>query len=268
MKSFLLYANDDEGLAARLEAGVHLATTFDARLSCVHVTPYDAFITGDPFGGIYALPTLVEHGDEVEAEHHRQLEKRMEGKDVRWAWFHYQGHPGHVLLERSRLADLVIVSLPGKTGARQRLSLAADLAIHARTPTLALPPNGNAFDSRGVAVVAWNGSPESAHTLRLALPLLRAARSVQLITISDDRVSLPAAEAGVYLSDHGIAWSAHDQQRSKRNVADALIEMTLHLGGDYLLAGAYGHSRIRERVLGGVTHDLISRSPLPLLLAH
>lgn len=268
MKSIILYANDDDGLDARLSAALRIATACEARLTCVQVTPYESFIMGDPFGGVYALPTVVEHQGERETELRRRIEERLASEPVKWDWLHYEGHPGHVLLERSRLADLVVVNLPEPAGREQRLSLAADLAIHARTPVLALPRLGAEFDCSGPALVAWNGSPESAHALRLAMPLLEKAGSVHVVSISDDRIEMSAEEAGRYLSDHGVAWQPHEWPRNRRDVAGALLDAAQQLDVRFVVAGAYGHSRIRERVLGGVTRDLIAGSHLPLLLAH
>lgn len=268
MKSILLHANQDDGLDARLETASNLAADFEGRLTCVQVTPYESFIMGDPFGGVYALPTVVEHLGEKEEELHRRVEQTLASRTLRWEWVHYEGHPGQVLLQRSRLADLVVVSLPGSQDRDQRLSLAADLAIHARTPVLALPRSGPTMNAAGTALVAWNGSPESAHALRLAMPLLTKAGMVHIVSISDDVIEMPAADAGAYLSDHGVGWQTHEWPRNRRDVADALLDAAEQLGASFVVAGAYGHSRIRERVLGGVTRDLIARCTLPLLLAH
>lgn len=268
MKSIILHADDDDALDARLAAAVQVARACGARLTCVQVTPYESFIMGDPFGGVYALPTIVEHQGERETDLRRRIEERLASEQVDWDWLHYEGHPGHVLLQRSRLADLVVVSLPEPAGREQRLSLAADLAIHARTTILALPRVGMTFDCAGPALVAWNGSPESAHALRLGMPLLAKSDAVHLVSISDDHIDMPAAEAGRYLSDHEVTWQSHEWPRNRRDVADALLDAAQQLGAGVLVAGAYGHSRIRERVLGGVTRDLITRSTLPLLLAH
>ena len=154
MRSIILHADDDDALDTRLSAAVRVTRACEARLTCVQVTPYESFIMGDPFGGVYALPTIVEHQGERETDVRRRVEERLASEQVNWDWVHYEGHPGHVLLQRSRLADLAIVSLSESAGREQRLSLAADLAIHARTPILALPRSGPAFDCAEPAVVA------------------------------------------------------------------------------------------------------------------
>ena len=268
MKSILLHANDDLWFESRLTAALDLTAKLDAKLSCVQVTPYESFIMGDPFGGVYALPTVVEHLGEEEETHRRKTETRLKKSQVKWEWLHYEGHPGHVLLERSRLADLIVVSLPGEDEAVRRLSLPADLAIHARAPVLAVPGAGEAFRADGVATIAWNGSAECAHALRFAVPLLSMARTAHLITVTGEHSAITATQAAAYLADHGVAAQLHERPRDGRHIADLLFEAASELGAAWLVAGAYGHSRIREAVLGGTTRELIARSSIPLVLAH
>ena len=68
MKSVLLYANEDTGLESRFQAALDVARAFESHISCVQVTPFDSFIMGDPFGGVYALPSVLEAVREAEDE--------------------------------------------------------------------------------------------------------------------------------------------------------------------------------------------------------
>lgn len=267
MKSILLYANEDKGIDQRLDAALCLSSQFDCLVNCVQVTPYNAFIMGDPFGGIYALPTVVEHVSDAETAHRSRVEDALRQQRVRWEWQNYEGHPGHVLVERSRLADLTIASLPERN-ASDPLSIAAGLAIHSRTPVLAMPVKGKPFTCGGEAVVAWNGSMEAAFTLRCAVPLLKHASAVHLVTVGGDKATEPQQEALHYLLQHGIHAEAHEPFRGEKSVADALLRAAAELDAHFIVAGAYGHSRFRETIFGGVTRDLIANSKIPLLLAH
>src|ERR1044072_2278781 len=85
MKTVLLYANDDVGLESRLQAALDVARAFSAHLSCVQVTPFDSFIMGDPFGGVYALPTVIEAASKAEEEHRAKIEARLAIEDVPWS---------------------------------------------------------------------------------------------------------------------------------------------------------------------------------------
>ena len=91
MKTVLLYANDDNGMESRLQAALDMARTFDAHISCLQVTPFDSFIMGDPFGGVYALPTVLEAVRKVEDEHRARIEERLRVEGVSWDWSRFDG---------------------------------------------------------------------------------------------------------------------------------------------------------------------------------
>jgi nucleotide-binding universal stress UspA family protein len=266
MKSILLYANDDHGFEARLQASLDVVGTFDGHLSCVHATPYNSFIIGDPFGGMYALPVVVEQLTRLEAEQKARVEARLDSQGVSWEWLQVDGAPEWAVNEYSRLADLVVLSLPAKKG--EEAGLAADVALHSRGPVLAVPDGLQSFDARGAAAVAWNGSPEAARSLRLALPMLAVSRAIHVLTVDEQEISFPAEQAIAYLARHGLRSERHDFSLGKPSIGATLLDAAGSVGASYLVMGAYGHSRLREAVLGGVTRHLVDNSGIPLLLAH
>jgi nucleotide-binding universal stress UspA family protein len=268
MKSILLYANDDSGFEERLSIALEAASEFAAHVSCLQVTPFDAFIMAEPFGGIYALASVVDQLREQEQAHRTVVEARLRSAGVEWDWQHYEGQPANMIVQRARLADLVVLSLPNDEDAVHFLALTADVALHARTPVLALPERHPSLELAGPAVVAWNGSSESAHALRLSLPMLRKASAVHILSVSGDHSDLSGSDATAYLARHGIAAEFRLLPRNGHAVADVLLDAASALNAHYLVAGAYGHTRIREAILGGATRDLLTRSKLPLLLAH
>jgi nucleotide-binding universal stress UspA family protein len=141
--------------------------------------------------------------------------------------------------------------------------------MHARIPVLVVPENKNTLDFRNVAMVAWNGSREAADALRQAVPLLALAKAVHVVTVEDERENLfPVTDASEYLSRHGISSELHDRKASKQMVEAELDRCAVELGADYLVMGAYSHSRAREYVFGGVTRYMLHEATLPVLLAH
>lgn len=270
MKALLLYANDDAALETRLQVGIELTRMFEGHLTCLHITPYNAFITADPFGGIYASPRVVEQLSEDEASHRARVEARLQQSGIAWDWLSYNGQAAPVLVDCSRLADLVIVStsvMPhGQDGP---LTLAADVALHAQSSVLAVPCETAKIDCFKSAVIAWNGSPEVGQALRFALPMLRQAAAVHIVTVGEaDIFKFPAAAAGRYLELHGIPSTLHERSYDGRDIADIVLDAARDFHGDFIVMGAYGHSRIREAVLGGATRSMFKLSELPLLLAH
>jgi nucleotide-binding universal stress UspA family protein len=269
MKTILLYANDDSGMESRLQATLDVARAFEAHVSCVQATPFDRFIMGDPFGGVYALPTVVAAVRDAEEKHRASIEARLAREKVSWDWSRFDGEPAQVVVGRSRLSDLVVLSLNAPGGHDDgALSMVSDTVLHLRAPALAVPPSTLSFDCLGAAVVAWNGAAESAHALRLTLPMLRMASEVHIVTVTDDRAEFPATGASEYLARHGIGSELNEWPRGDRSVGAALADAMAAKRGSYLVMGAYGHSRLRETVLGGTTRELLRRGDIPLLLAH
>ena len=269
MKAVLLYANDDSGLENRLEAALDTVRLFDGHLLCIQVTPFDRFILGDPFGGVYALPSVIAALQEAEDEHRAKLEEKLRSEGVSWDWLHFDGQPAQMVVERSRLSDLIVVTPPTEGGAYDGPSgLAADVALHARSPVLAIPNGKPGIDLLGPAMVAWNGSQESCNALRLTMSLLEKASKVHVVTVAEEGDEFPATWAAKYLARHGVATELHEWPRGDLSIAEALIDAATVLNVSYVAMGAYGHSRFREFVLGGVTRGMLRHSPVPLLLAH
>ncbi len=270
MKSVLLHANQDDGLESRLQAALDLVRLFDGHLTCLHTTPYEAFITGDPFGGVYALPVVVDQLKQLEDEQRSRLDGKLANEGVSWDWLQVDGPSLQAILDRSRLADLVVLSLAAEDGDDDEpaLSLAAAVAVDGRAPVLAVPQATSGLDALGPAMVAWNGSPEAAHALRFALPVLRRASEVHIVTATEDPIQFPAVDGCQYLAWHGLRSELREWPRDGRPVAEALSDAARALGARYVVMGAYGHSRLREAVLGGVTRQMMRESPVPLLLGH
>jgi nucleotide-binding universal stress UspA family protein len=269
MKTILLYASDDAGMESRLQAALDVARTFEAHISCVQVTPFDRFIMADPFGGVYALPTVMAAVRDAEDKHRAAIESRLRTEGASWDWSRYDGQPAQVIVERSRLCDLIVGSLNAPDGADDGpLSMVGDVVVHARPPVLAVPQSQRSVDCGGPAIVAWNGGAEAANALRLTLPIIRQAGSVHIVTVTEERTEFPATGASEYLARHGVTSELHEWALGARSVGAALSDAFFTLRGAYLVMGAYGHSRFAETILGGTTRELLRRGDIPLLLAH
>ena len=268
MKTVLLYANDDSGMESRLQAALDVARTFGAHLTCLQVTPFDAFVMGDPFGGVYALPTILDAVRKAEDEHRSRLESRLRAEGVSWDWARFDGSPAQLAADRARLCDLIVLSLPAGGNYDGPLSMVGDVALHAGGAVLAVPQSSRGLDYLGNAIVAWNGSMESCQALRRSVPLLARAAQVRIVTIAEDETEFPATGASEYLARHDIATELHQWPRDGRSTSEALLDAAHGLGGAYIVMGAYGHSRMQESLLGGTTREMIRCAAFPLLLAH
>jgi nucleotide-binding universal stress UspA family protein len=269
MKSVLLHIHEDSGQESRLQAALDLVRSFGGHLTCLQATPFDSYIVSDPFGGVYAFPEIVARVRDTQEATRVRIEADLANEGVSWNWLHYDGSAAQMLVDRARLADVVVVSQPGSgRGDNQPLPIAADIALHARAPVLAIPEASGGLDCVGTAMVAWNGSAESAYALRVARPMLRGASAVHVVEVSEGGADMPSSAACRYLARHGIAAELREVPRGDRAVPEILSATATEIGADYVVMGAYGRSRLRELILGGVTREMLHGSAVPILMAH
>ena len=119
-------------------------------------------------------------------------------------------------------------------------------------------------------VVAWDGGRASARAVRDALPVLRLARQVVVVAVTDDKSIDPTSitSLATFLNDHEIAVSHRDVRREGRSIGDALQEEAQSHDAGLLIMGAYGHHRLTEFVLGGATRTVLASLRLPILMSH
>ena len=270
MKSILLHIHDDHAQDNRIAVALDLARSHHAHVTCLQVRMSNSLVVADGLGTIYLAPELVQAIDDRDISERARIEPRFQEAGIAWNWEHFDGEAAQALVSRGRLADLIIVSRQDRMddhGEGPR-GLGADVVVHARAPVLVVPPGATGFRHHGPVVVAWNGSIEIAHGLRLALTMLRSASAVHFVTVTEDHTDHPASDGQVYLERHGIASTLHVRSREGRSIGDTLLAAARKLDASCLVMGAYGHSRMREMVLGGVTRELLAQTTVPLMLAH
>lgn len=268
MKSVLLHIFEDEGLDGRMDVALDVCRAHDAHLTCIYVTPYAAYVGLDPMGGVFANGAVVEGLREAEDAIRAKVEARLTREDVRWDWQSYDGDPAQTIVGVSSLADLVILSQVGRGvgGINAPLPIVDQVAIHAGCPVLVVPRGGKRFDATAPIVIGWNASEEAARAVREALPLLRMASSVTLVSIGEEDELYPQTDASTYLSHHGIKSDLQSYPASAGTADAVLTDVAKAQGAGAVLIGAYGHSRLRETLLGGVTRRLVTSSTVPVLL--
>ncbi len=186
------------------------------------------------------------------------------------SWREELGKQAAVIAVHGRLADLIAVAQPDRERNLGLNTLEAAL-LETGKPVLLCPPRaGEAAEAVGRHVaVAWNGSCEAARAVTIGLPVLAAAESVTIVALSDGAQKPLGPEAlEDYLASHGIAAGIETEKSKATGVGGALLKISRASGADLLLMGAYGQSRRRELIMGGVTQHIIEHADLPVLLTH
>jgi len=120
-------------------------------------------------------------------------------------------------------------------------------------------------------MVCWDGSRPAARAIGDAMPLLGKAGRVEIVIITNERGKqdeIEGADMGQHLARHGLKVDVHRIAGGNIDIADALLSHAADSGTDFLVMGGYGHSRLREFVLGGVTHSIFRSMTVPALLSH
>jgi nucleotide-binding universal stress UspA family protein len=173
-----------------------------------------------------------------------------------------------ILVEYARLRDLTILSVP----ASYDRWYAEALIFGSGRPTLILPeePRPRPF-KLGTVAVAWDFSSCAARAVSAALPILELAKKVRVVTVVNEKAlktKRSGAELAKNLARHGIDVVLDEVDAKGEAIGAVLKSYTRSHKADLLVMGAYGHSRLREFVLGGATHSLLSKPPLPILFSH
>ena len=266
MKNVLVFAHDDKGQKARLQAALDATRALGGHLTCLDVVSPPLVLT-DPYAGA-AVAVVIDTAREREAENRLRIERRLAAEDVAWSMRETSGDPAKEIEEAAAFADLIVVSSrPADGDPSDAGPIAGKVAIATGRLVVAVPPECSKFDAFGDVLVAWNGSDEADEVLHQAQPLLERAASVELLLVNLPDAIGAAEDAAAYLSRRGIATTIN-QRSTTGAVADAILARVKEIGAAYIAMGAFGMGRAAEAVFGGVTRTMLMKSEVPLVLAH
>ena len=170
---------------------------------------------------------------------------------------------------RGRVSDLCILSLsPDSTEARLYVE---DWLFGSGRPCILYPDSSRQLFSTESVLICWDFSKSASRAISDALPLLHNARRVRVAIFRGEKdipVADPATPLVAFLADHGLEAEVEEVAIGKRTIGQAILEHADATDTNLILMGAFGHSRLREFVLGGATRDLLGKSPIPLFMSH
>ena len=265
MKNVLFLAHHDAGQEARLQCAFDAVRILDGHLTCVELL-VPRIMASDFSGGMIDVPLVEQEIDDVH-RNTEQLTARLEAEGLPFSWEQVTGLPIDAIETHAPLSDLVVTGSEAGIGQGDMQSIAGHAACVTDRPVLAVPPGARGVNFSGTALVAWEDSAQSERALRAAIPLLAKASRVVLVHIgqADDVDTL---KVGSYCARHGIEIEIVNVPRPKEGVARALLDVAAEHDAAWIAMGAYGQSRLRQALFGGVTLSMLKESPIPLLLAH
>jgi nucleotide-binding universal stress UspA family protein len=276
-KSILAHVDETPRCMARLDIAFGLARSFDA-----HVTGL-ALVPDIP------VPALVSvsYGSEFAAAHERAVREALDPAKAAFAqraqragvssaeWREARGDVVATATLHARYADLLILGQvdPGDDRTRPVPSFLENLLLSVGRPMLVIPYAGTFKGDFAKVLVAWNASRESTRAITDALPLLQRARQVAVIVVDPGQDAgihgeSPGSDIALYLARHGVKAEAHPTPSGDVDVGDVILSRTSDIGADLIVMGAWGHSRVRELVMGGATRSLLEEMTVPVLFSH
>jgi nucleotide-binding universal stress UspA family protein len=282
-KDILVYAQATEQSFARLSLAAEMAVSQGARLTALYVmtesTEQRARHTNAEYGLVPARELLkLEESfvaaNRAEAETVRAQVTALQAQhDVPMTWCCVTGSPAEILAEHARTADICVLGQEVEGESSSGYSFAEAMLFVTGRPILFVPAKGTFSGVGHKIAIAWNGSRPATRTVSDALPLLQHADQVTLLTINAPKflnrsggTTIDAMQA--HLCRHGVPADIRHFDAPPGAIAEALQRAAMGIGADLLIAGAYGHPKLWEKFLGGVTRDLLEQMRMPMMLSH
>ena len=272
-KTILVHVDQTPRARARIALAARLAGEHGAHLVGIAMTGISRFIFSGSNVDITRtvldaqLKVLVDHANVALAQF-EAIAAEVNGLSFERRLVEDDDAPG--LAQQARSADLVVLSQsdPNAPIARIAPDLASYVMLNSACPVLVTPFAGAPAAPATHPLVAWDDSVQASRAVANAVPLLQRVGKVSLVVFNGRSAALLAgADIALYLARHGVNVEVL-REETGFDVGFALLELAATLGADLLVMGGYGHSRLREVLLGGVTQTMLANMTIPVLMSH
>ena len=272
-KTLLVPVDASERSARSIEVACRLGARFDAHVIGLYVQP-TSYIPPElyAYGSTASLAQFEEQMQQL-ADAARATFDSASSRSSRCSleWRACKGDAAAVVMTHARYADLVIISQmdPNTEGTSNFVDT---LLMSVHRPILLVPYVGNL--SMGTRIlVCWNASHEAARAVTDALPLLQSASRVTVLTIDARPYEAghgkqPGMDLALFLARHGVKADVKQSVSSGLDHGNVILSRAADEGSDLIVMGAYGHSRLRETILGGATRTVLRSMTVPVLMSH
>ena len=280
MSTILVPFSDDDRAEAALQTAIMIARTFNSHVEGLHAWRTPQIIAGE--GVVFpseSLARLTDESKQFAASAHQRFDVVIKAENIPYreigaaangvscSWREGEGVESEIIGDYGRLFNVIVMGRNEMgTSVDWKATLEAALFESGRPVILAAakpPPTVGQH-----IVIAWNGATETARTIAVAMPVLREAARVTVLTVEGGFVPGPSAEdVARHLGRNGIDTTTMTAAPGRRSIGDAMVDEAATAGADMLLKGAFTNSRLRQMIFGGATRDIINNSVLPVLMA-
>jgi len=278
LKTILVPTEPHDVMTATLETALLLARRFDSYMEGFPLRPaIDNFVAMDPISGM-AMATVKQRDAETATQAQSIYEGFMQTNQVArslepkaalsWNWFDAAPDGDDFVGSYGRVFDVLVLGRPGDDPQGPRMMTLEAGLFESGRPVLIAPPTPPRTLGENV-MIAWNCSTEQARTTAFAMPLLRHAKKVTVLTVEGATVPGPSgAQMARSLQLNGIPTEALTLKPERRSAGEVILARAKELGCDLLIKGAYTQSRLRQMIFGGTTRHILANAMLPVLMAH
>lgn len=273
IRSILVHVNDDAHNETTIDVAIALAKQHDATLTGLYVRPYPVVVPVAPIGG--AMPIvdgLIEAYQQACEGARNRFEKKTSCDGIRHGWRDDDGDAADRIGFHAHFTDIAVLGQisPDRSDAHTPRDLPAIATMKSGRPTLAVPSTGKPCATFNRAMVCWNATREASRALHDSLLILQPGARIDVMCIDaeDSQDRAPGDEIASHLARHGFEAVVHQRTSVKHRVSETILSASAELESELIIMGAYGHARIREIALGGVTRSLMEHMPVPVLMAH
>ncbi len=278
MKTILIPTEDHDAMPAVLEAARLTARLFDSYMEGFVVRPSPGtYVMVEPVSSLAISDVFsedsVRHAQALFEDFMRKhdVARAQAGPAVySYGWPRAEAADDAFLGSYGRVFDLIVLGRPGPEPKNPRMPPLEAALFESGKPVLIVPKTLKPPQSIGRNVlIAWNGSTEQAHAHAFAMPILRQAQKVTVLTIEGATTPGPSGDlATLHLVRNSIKATALAVPSNSRTAGEVILEQAASLGCDLLIKGAYTQSRLRQMMFGGATRHILANASLPVLMAH
>ena len=272
MKAILVPLSETSGMPSMARCAAAISQIFEGFIEGAYLRAEPSVILASDDTGA-TTPALIESFEREDAARAQRLQQsfinacKAENVSDR-ATISEIGGAGGGLGGYGRLFDLIVVGRPGREADSPPMTTLETALFDTGRLLLIAPPTPPTTLAKN-AVIAWNGSSETARTIALAMPLLRKAERVTVVTVDTGVVTGPDGGGIVtYLQRHGIKAERDDVAAGNRGAGEAMLDEAKRLGGDLMVKGGYTRSRLRQTIFGGPTSHILANAEIPVIMAH